>query len=111
METPLDKVPPARGGSVAPLGGVGSVLAGGAGGVAVIGIAGSTFRLLENICIWLGLLPKDHGTVIHKGQPSVWKDGINRGLESASHRAGWGTEGHPSSRAERSGVEGPVEER
>jgi hypothetical protein len=32
---------------------VGSGLAGGAGGVAVIGIAGSTFRLLENICIGL----------------------------------------------------------
>jgi hypothetical protein len=32
---------------------VGSDLTGGAGGVAVIGIAGSTFRLLENICIAL----------------------------------------------------------
>jgi hypothetical protein len=34
--------------------GAGSGLAGGGGGgVAVIGIAGSTFRLLENICIAL----------------------------------------------------------
>jgi hypothetical protein len=32
---------------------VGSDLTAGAGGVAVIGIAGSTFRLLENICIAL----------------------------------------------------------
>src|SRR5436189_2519053 len=68
METPLDKVPPLREVSGAPFG-AGSVLAGGAGGVAVIGIAGSTFRLLENICIGLGFLSNDHGTVIHKGQP------------------------------------------
>jgi hypothetical protein len=53
METPLDNVPPLRDVSGAPFG-VGSGLAGGAGGVADIGIAGSTFRLLENICIGLG---------------------------------------------------------
>jgi hypothetical protein len=55
IETPLDKVPPpARLVSGAPFGaGSDWAGAGGAGGVAVIGIAGSTFRLLENICIAL----------------------------------------------------------
>src|ERR1044072_5090346 len=51
METPLERVPP-RLTSVAPLG-AGSGLAGcGGGGVGAIGAAGSTFRLLENICIF-----------------------------------------------------------
>src|ERR1044072_5580955 len=51
METPLERVPP-RLTSVAPLG-AGSGLAGcGGGGVGAIGAAGSTFRLLENICLF-----------------------------------------------------------
>jgi hypothetical protein len=56
METPLDSVPPARAASGAPLGVGSGLAAGGGGGVAVIGIAGSTFRLLENICIALSSL-------------------------------------------------------
>src|SRR5438067_3034233 len=70
IETPLDKVPPGLEVSGAPFP-AGSGLAGGAGGVADIGIAGSTFRLLENICICLDLLRNDHGSLIHKGQPRV----------------------------------------
>jgi hypothetical protein len=73
MDTPLDNVPPARWASGAPFGAGSGLAAGGGGGVAAIGIAGSTFRLLENICIGLDLLQNDHGTVIHKGQPCVWK--------------------------------------
>src|SRR5687767_5684558 len=56
METPLDNVPPARANSGAPFGAGSGLVAGGGGGVAVIGIAGSTFRLLENICIALSSL-------------------------------------------------------
>src|SRR5213595_1454486 len=55
METPLERVPPVRLVSVAPFG-IGFGLAAGAGaggGGADIGAAGSTFRLLENICIGL----------------------------------------------------------
>jgi hypothetical protein len=51
IETPLDKIPPARGNSAAPFE-VGSGRAGdGGGGVGAIGVTGSTFRLPENICM------------------------------------------------------------
>src|SRR5438270_4378013 len=55
METPLERVPPGRAVSSVPFGvGDWAALAGAAGGGADIGASGSTFRLLENICIGLG---------------------------------------------------------
>src|SRR4051794_13304300 len=69
METPLERVPPCRLNSGVPFD-AGSVLTGGAGGGgADIGMAGSTFRLLENICIDWVSFGREHETVMQKGQP------------------------------------------
>src|SRR5205085_12103442 len=76
METPLDKVPPVRAVSGAPFPAAGFGAAGGVvGSVAAIGMAGSTFRLLENICMILDSFDwrsrKHHPRQALSGQPFV----------------------------------------
>src|SRR5437764_13383755 len=76
METPLDKVPAVRAVSGAPFPAAGFGAAGGVvGSVAAIGMAGSTFRLLENICMILDSfdwrIRKHHQRQALSGQPFV----------------------------------------
>jgi hypothetical protein len=75
-------MPPGRAISGAPFG-VGSGLTGGGGWVAAMGIAGSTFRLPENICIALISFELIMGQLFTK---------VNRrfALEPARPRAGAG---------------------
>jgi hypothetical protein len=49
IETPLDRMPPARGNSAAPFDASG--LGGAGAGVGAIGVTGSVLRLPENICM------------------------------------------------------------
>src|SRR5205807_1998831 len=76
MVTPVDNVPPARAVSGAPFPAAGFGVGGGvAGSLAAIGIAGSTFRLLENICMILDSfdwrIRKHHPRQALSGQPFV----------------------------------------